>query len=65
VYAADAEMIERGYEQAMFDLGKLATCRSADHWPSYSDQIEPLSLPAWMTGSSGQTQQSPETIQEF
>ena len=56
VYAADAEMIERGYEQAMFDLGKLATCRAADHWPSYSDQIETISLPGWMTGASGSTE---------
>ncbi len=56
VYAADAEMIERGYEQAMKDLGKLATCRAADSWPSYSDQIETISLPAWMTGQAGQQQ---------
>jgi hypothetical protein len=49
----------------MFDLGKLATCRAADHWPSYSDQIETLSLPGWMTGQAGQQQQAPETIQEF
>ena len=65
VYAADAEMIERGYQRAMEDLGKLAVCKAADHWPSYSDQIEPISLPAWMTGQAGQQQQSPETIQEF
>jgi hypothetical protein len=65
VYAADAEMIERGYQQAMDDLGKLAVCKAADNWPSYSDQIEPISLPAWMTGASGQQQQAPEIIQEF
>ena len=60
VYAADAEMIERGYQQAMDDLGKLAVCKAADNWPSYSDQIEPISLPAWMTGANGQQQQAPE-----
>jgi hypothetical protein len=60
VYAADAEMIDRGYEQAMFDLGKLATCRAADSWPSYSDQIETISLPGWMTGQAGQQQQTIE-----
>jgi len=60
VYAADAEMIDRGYEQAMFDLGKLATCRAADSWPSYSDQIETISLPGWMTGKAGQQQQTTE-----
>ena len=60
VYAADAEMIDRGYEHAMFDLGKLATCRAADSWPSYSDQIETISLPGWMTGQAGQQQQTAE-----
>jgi hypothetical protein len=43
-------------------LAKLAVCKAADHWPSYSDQIETISLPGWMTG---QQQQSTETIQEF
>jgi hypothetical protein len=60
VYAADAEMIERGYQQAMEDLGKLAVCKAANNWPSYSDQIEPISLPTWMTGASGQQQQPTE-----
>lgn len=64
VYAADAEMIERGHEQTMRDLGKLAACRLTDSWPSYSDQIEMLSLPGWMTGQPGSTQTT-ETIQEF
>ena len=48
VYAADEVMTDRGYEQAMKDLGKLAVCRAADSWPSYSDQIELISLPDWM-----------------
>ena len=56
VYAADAEMIERGHDQAMRDLAKLAVCKAADHWPSYSDQIETISLPGWMTGATGQQQ---------
>jgi hypothetical protein len=56
VYAADAEMIERGHDQAMRDLAKLAVCKAADHWPSYSEQIETLSLPGWMTGATGQQQ---------
>lgn len=64
VYAADAEMIERGHDQAMRDLAKLAVCKAADHWPSYSDQIETISLPGWMTGQPGSTQTT-ETIQEF
>ena len=60
VYAADAEMIERGHDQAMRDLAKLAVCKAADHWPSYSEQIETISLPGWMTGQAGQQQQTAE-----
>jgi hypothetical protein len=44
----------------MKDLGKLAVCRAADSWPSYSDQIETISLPGWMTGASGAQQQITE-----
>jgi exodeoxyribonuclease VIII len=64
VYAADEEMIERGHDQAMRDLAKLAVCRAADHWPSYSEQIETLSLPGWMTGQAGSAQTT-DTIQAF
>lgn len=64
VYAADAEMIERGHDQAMRDLAKLAVCKAADHWPSYSEQIETLSLPGWMTGATGQ-QQAPTEIEMY
>ena len=52
VYAADEEMINRGYEIAMRDLQKLAECKAADQWPAYSHRIEPISLPAWMTGAN-------------
>jgi hypothetical protein len=60
VYAADEQMIEHGMETAMRDLGKLAACRLTDSWPGYSDQIEMISLPAWMTGGAGQQQQPTE-----
>jgi hypothetical protein len=26
----------------------LATCKQANAWPSYSEQIEIISLPGWM-----------------
>lgn len=60
VYAADAEMIERGHEQAMRDLAKLAKCRAAGSWPSYSEQIEPIGLPGWMTDATSQQQATTE-----
>ena len=60
VYAADAEMIERGHDQAMRDLARLTECKAADSWPSYSEQIETLSLPGWMTGVTGQQQANTE-----
>jgi len=44
----------------MDDLGKLAVCKAANSWPSYSDQIEPISLPAWLNGANGQQQQTTE-----
>jgi exodeoxyribonuclease VIII len=59
VYAADAEMIAAGAKTAARDLEVLATCKAADAWPGYSDQIKPISLPAWMT--PGSTQQQPPT----
>jgi hypothetical protein len=59
VYAADAEMIAAGAQTAARDLELLAICKAADTWPGYSDQIEPISLPAWMR--PGSTQQQPPT----
>lgn len=48
VYAADAEMVSTGMAQAVTDLALLAECKAADRWPSYSEQIELISLPGWM-----------------
>ena len=48
VYAADAEMVATGMAQAVTDLALLAECKAADSWPSYSEQIELISLPGWM-----------------
>jgi hypothetical protein len=52
VYCADDAMIQRGMDQARQDLEKLAERKAADHWPSYSDDVEMISLPGWMTGEA-------------
>jgi exodeoxyribonuclease VIII len=64
VYAADAEMIAAGAQTAARDLEVLATCKAADAWPGYSDQIELISLPAWMRPGSNQ-QQPPTEIEMY
>jgi exodeoxyribonuclease VIII len=48
VYAAAPEMIDAGWKAAERDLEVLATCKAANAWPGYSDQIETISLPPWM-----------------
>jgi exodeoxyribonuclease VIII len=48
VYAAASEMIDSGWKAAERDLEVLATCKAANAWPGYSDQIEIISLPPWM-----------------
>ena len=67
VYAADAEMIQIGAEAAARDLDVLATCRAADAWPGYSDQIETISLPPWMRPrpDGSMPQQPPTEIETY
>ena len=67
VYAADAEMIQIGAEAAARDLDVLATCRAAGAWPSYSDQIETISLPPWMRPrpDGSMPQQPPTEIETY
>jgi len=65
VYAADAEMIQIGAETAARDLEVYATCKAADAWPSYSDQIEPLSLPAWMRPRADGSMPNPPEIETY
>jgi exodeoxyribonuclease VIII len=65
VYAADAEMIQIGAETAARDLEVYATCKAADAWPSYSDQIEPLSLPAWMRPRADGSMPNPPEIEMY
>lgn len=65
VYVADAEMIQRGAEQAREDLDLLARCKRDSHWPSYSDRIETISLPGWMTGNKAQPMPMADEIESF
>jgi exodeoxyribonuclease VIII len=65
VYAADAEMIAAGAQTAARDLDVLATCKAANAWPGYSDQIEPISLPAWMRPRPDGSLPTPTEIEQF
>ena len=65
VYAADAEMIEAGAQAAARDLEVLATCRQANAWPGYSDQIEPISLPPWMRPKADGTMPTTTEIETY
>lgn len=48
VYSLPPKLIERGQEEARQDLQRIAECRAANHWPSYSEEIEELALPKWL-----------------
>ena len=48
VYVADPLMIEAGAKATAEALRKLAECKASDKWPSYSDEVELISLPPWM-----------------
>ena len=67
VYEASAEMIEAGMIQAREDLGKLAVCKAADHWPSYSDEVQTMTLPPWMLpgAGTGEPVTIPDNIETF
>ena len=65
VYAADAEMIQIGAEAAARDLDVLATCKQANAWPGYSDQVEMISLPPWMRPRADGSIQPPTEIETY
>jgi hypothetical protein len=48
---------------SMRELDVLATCKKANTWPGYSDQIETVSLPNWL--KPGSTQQPPTEIEVY
>jgi len=63
VYVADPLMIEAGAKETGAALRKLAECKASDKWPSYSDEVELISLPPWMLPKADGTLIEP--IQEF
>ena len=65
VYAADAEMVQIGAETAARDLARLVECKASNTWPGYSDQIEPLSLPAWMRPRADGSLPNPPEIETY
>ena len=64
VYLADVDFVAEGWTRAHTDLVKLAACKSSGKWPSYSDEIQLLSLPSWFN-TSGKTEQPPQEIEGF
>lgn len=55
VYATPPELIERGQSESAEDLRLLATCRATNKWPGYGDEIQALTLPAWLESPDSDT----------
>lgn len=47
VYALDQDAIEWGRKQYQRDLALIKHCEAKDHWPSFTQDITTLALPAW------------------
>lgn len=47
VYRVDDVALVQGYDEARVLLGNYAECVRTGVWPCYSDNIEPITLPAW------------------
>ena len=47
VYALDQDAIEYGRKQYQRDLAAIKHCEAEDHWPSFTQDITTLALPAW------------------
>jgi exodeoxyribonuclease VIII len=47
VYALDQDAIEWGRKQYQRDLALIKHCEAEDHWPSFTQDITTLALPAW------------------
>jgi len=47
VYALDDDDIDRGREENLVALKRLAWCLEHDSWPGYGRKITPIALPVW------------------
>jgi len=47
VYELNAEALQLGNELRQRDMHVIADCRATGEWPSYSTDVETLSLPKW------------------
>jgi hypothetical protein len=47
VYALDQDAIAWGRKQYQRDLALIKHCEAEDHWPSFTQDITTLALPAW------------------
>lgn len=47
VFQLDEDSLDRGRATYWADLLTVRACRDANHWPSYSAQIEPLTIRPW------------------
>lgn len=51
VYEADVYMCVNGFEQSMVDLKRISKWMKDEYFPNYTEDIQQISLPPWMTGA--------------
>ena len=55
VYEADSAMVTNGFEQAMIDLQKIEEWKRTENYTGYTEEIQQISLPAWMSPKKNNT----------
>lgn len=53
VYFLDDEAVEIGRQQYQANIQTYRNCLATDTWPGYSDEAQPIGLPAWALKMSG------------
>lgn len=56
VYKADDSIINRGQEQAEQLIERIKLCEANDNWPSYTEGLENLMLPAWVAAQAAENE---------